>query len=206
MVITLADNSPFTLSAAGTRKSPYIYLPDMTGKTAGSYVREDYFDELKPDEFREFMKFLAPYQPAVRSGLSEGMFLSAIGKKRQARKAAKAAKKDERKDKRLESRNAIRAARAGAIERGEGFDWNGLVSSVGGIARTASQFIPGASAVSGIMGMIPGQPAAPGAAPVAIPEATKEPFLEQTNFTGFTNKQTLIGAAAAALGYKLLKG
>lgn len=57
-------------------ENPYVFIPDLSGQTAGFQVREDWFDWMTPEEWRSFMLELLPYQPPVASGaMSEGEYL-----------------------------------------------------------------------------------------------------------------------------------
>lgn len=176
MVLTLAEPA-FYLSEAGAPSNPYIFLPDFSGKTAGSYVRQDYFDELTPAEFKQFMQFLAPYQPKVQSGqLSESRFLSGMFDNMRNRQKQRQDRRQDRKDTKAAAQAEIKAARAQAIREGRGFDWNNLVSSVGNVAQAVGNTVaPGAGGIRGIM-----QQLQPGAA--GMPQPQMQPAQTRPGF------------------------
>ena len=65
----------------------YIFIPaGFRGSEKDVYVREDIFDNLPENEYRQIMQELAPYQPAGLSAKDPG--------KKAARKAERAAKKE----------------------------------------------------------------------------------------------------------------
>lgn len=124
MYLQLAENSTPALQP-GEPSNPYIFIPDVTGQSAGLQVREDYFDVLTDAEFKAMMKVLAPLQPEVGVTLTEGQFLASRGKRRQRREAKKQAKV-EKKEKKQEIKQANKDRRAKTIAN--------LVQTVGGVA------------------------------------------------------------------------
>lgn len=66
--LQLAENDPYNRLAEGNPLKNYIFIPaGMLGMTSDTYVREDFFDELAPDEYQKVITALAPYQ---NTGLS----------------------------------------------------------------------------------------------------------------------------------------
>lgn len=130
-------------------ENPYIFVPDVENG-GGIFIREDKFDAMPEDQFRRFVKAIAPWQPEVQQGVvSEATFLASRSdrkEQRARRKEAKTAKKEaktkskedknERKNKRAESKASSREKRADAKQtradkKGGGVDWD-KVKDVGG--------------------------------------------------------------------------
>jgi len=106
--------------------NPYIFLPDFTGNSKGTYIREDLLDGLTNDEYTRLMQQLAPYQTQVQKNqLSEKRYLSGRAERRQKR-AARAEKKTMRVDRKA-ARNELIRARAKAKAEGRGGDVLGSV-------------------------------------------------------------------------------
>lgn len=86
--------------------NPYIFVPDEEG--GGVYVREDYFDNLPIDEYRETMLQLEGYQ--------QDLGFLGIGKKgrdrREGRREKRHARKLEKKGQRFESKESRVTTRA----------------------------------------------------------------------------------------------
>lgn len=110
--------------------NPYVVLPAHVSPTGATLaVREDYFDDLDDNEWRGLMFQLLPYQPQVKQGMSEGMFLAAKAdrkKRREDRKKQKEEKKKLKLDKKA-AKNEIKKARAQAKREGRGADILGSV-------------------------------------------------------------------------------
>jgi len=104
-------------------ENPYVFVPDTTGETRGTMVREDYFDFLDEEEWITFMEQLSAYQDM---GMSEFAFLSAKGRRRRRR-----AERQKLRAEKKRAKNEIRLARAQAKREGRGGDV--LDSVIGGI-------------------------------------------------------------------------
>ena len=129
-------------------ENPYIFVPNFE-QGGGVYVREDKFDNMPDDQYKIFMKTLAPYQPEVQQGMSENYFLGSRAERkaqRERRMEAKTQKKEgkgtakterqERKKLKAESKASARTTRADAKKTkaeggGGGVDWD-KVKDVGG--------------------------------------------------------------------------
>lgn len=192
MYLQLADNSPFLLSAPAENVNPYVFVPNFnTG--GGTYVREDYFDDMPEQEYHQWMTFLAPYQTG-RTVMHDSYLSGAIRNWLDRRRERKQ-QKQESKQKRREANTAIKMARAGAIQTG-GTPFQNIANAIGNVA--SGIFGGGGSAPDGSALPLP-PPPAPGSSP------TNMPFLDQVNFLGMTNKQTLLYGGAGYLLYRFLK-
>lgn len=97
--LQLAENDPYNRLAEGNPLKNYIFIPaGMLGMTSDTYVREDFFDGLAPDEYQKVITALAPYQNTGLSVLpiaAASAGIKVIGnliKRRQERVAAGTAK------------------------------------------------------------------------------------------------------------------
>jgi hypothetical protein len=81
--LQLADKSSdaFYNSLAENPKEFYVFVPDSPNGETGSWVREDYFDNLPAPQWNAVMNALDPYQPEMMSG--------AGADRRQAKKSVK---------------------------------------------------------------------------------------------------------------------
>lgn len=122
--LQLADNSYDHLAAAPMQF--YIFIPQgFRGATKDSYIREDLFDKMDPQDYAQIMQELAPYQ---ETGLSD----------KASRKAARAQKKltkgpgarRDAKALRVKTRQDAKTARVAA---GGGF--SGILGKVGDVAK-----------------------------------------------------------------------
>jgi hypothetical protein len=69
--LQLAEDNPYNRLAEGNPLKNYIFIPaGMFGMTSDQYVREDFFDDLPAEQYKQVILTLAPYQ-------NQGM--SAIG-------------------------------------------------------------------------------------------------------------------------------
>jgi hypothetical protein len=69
--LQLAEDNPYNRLAEGNPLKNYIFIPaGMFGMTSDQYVREDFFDDLPAEQYKQVIVTLAPYQ-------NQGM--SAIG-------------------------------------------------------------------------------------------------------------------------------
>jgi hypothetical protein len=156
--LQLADNGYSHLAARSNEM--YVFIPQgFRGATADSYVREDVFDKMHPEDYDQIMMELLPYQNMGMSELGDRASRKAkrAGKKeaRAGKKEARATKKEgrgaaargERKLKRQESRQAAKTERAQvrAASGGGGF-LDKITGAVGGILnKDASIDVGGAS-------------------------------------------------------------
>ena len=70
--LQLAENNSeqaFYNSLAENPKQFYLFVPNDQAANGGVWVREDYFDNLPPDQWAQTMAALAPYQPQQMSGI-----------------------------------------------------------------------------------------------------------------------------------------
>lgn len=163
---------------AGVEDNPYIFVPDFYGGSKGFMVREDNFDDLDAQDWADFMYQVAPYQPQVQQGMSEGMFLA----DRASRKAKRAAKQEQKFAKK-EAKTAIKNARAEAkiIKAQQGGGGGGFLDKISG-------------ALGGVLGGVFGIPQVqPGGAP-AGPTDTESWW--DTEVMGIPYKYAIPGAVA----------
>ena len=132
----------------------YVFIPQgFRGAEADSYVREDIFDNLNPNDYDQLMFELLPYQNTGMSELGDRASRKAA---REEKKAAKAAKKETkgagaRRDARAERQAARQSAKSErAALRGQSGGFSGILDKVGGIAgnimgKGASVEVDGAS-------------------------------------------------------------
>lgn len=107
--LQLAEENPYNRLAEAPVMSKYIFIPGgMFGQATDTYVREDFFDDLPIDQYKQVIATLAPYQntgmhgildtavsfiPGVGPVASKGLQIaSKLLKKRQERVAAGTAK------------------------------------------------------------------------------------------------------------------
>lgn len=70
--LQLAENNSeqaFYNSLAENPKQFYLFVPNDQAPNGGVWVREDYFDNLSPEDWTKTMAALAPYQPQQMSGI-----------------------------------------------------------------------------------------------------------------------------------------
>lgn len=93
--LQLADKSTdaFYQSLAENPKEFYVFVPDSPSGESGSWVREDFFDNLPRPQWNAVMNALEPYQPELMSAGGEG----------KARRQAKRADRLERREARTEN-------------------------------------------------------------------------------------------------------
>lgn len=86
----------------------YIFVPDLSGVTSGTWVREDYFDYLPESEFIALMNELEQYQP------EEGLLAAGWLNKLLPGRAERVAQRQEKRD----AKTNIKLAKAEAIRSG----------------------------------------------------------------------------------------
>ena len=131
--------------------NPYIYLPaHLTGAQTGIYVREDYFDDLSPDEWKSMMWQLAPFQHETQvKGMSETAQMADRASRKKRREERKKAKVDKKG-----AKNEIKKAKAEAIRTGKRAEmFSNIFKSVG---DTVKSVMPGGAAGAAIDAMSPG--------------------------------------------------
>ena len=150
--LQLADNGYSHL--AQKPNDMYVFIPQgFRGATADSYVREDIFDKMHPNDYDQIMMELLPYQ---NMGMSELGDRASRKAKRAEKKEARATKKagrgaaarGDRRLKRQESRQAAKTERAQikAASGGGGGILDKITGAVGGILnKDASIDVGGAS-------------------------------------------------------------
>lgn len=101
--LQLADNSYNHLAAAPMEF--YIFIPEgFRGASKDSYIREDLFDKMDPQDYAQIMRELAPYQA---TGLSDKASRKAAREQKKltkgpgARRDAKAIRQKNRQDSKL---------------------------------------------------------------------------------------------------------
>lgn len=163
--------------------NPYVFIPDLTGATAGYQVREDYFDGLTDSQWKELMYQLLPYQVPVQQGMSEDMYLAGLFGTRATRKAKRDAKQ-EKKD----AKTQIKLAKAEAIKNGTWKGGGGMLDNISSVLGNIA---------GGIFGVTPADaqtPGAPGTAP------TPGGSFWNDNTMGIPNKILIPSVAVAAVG------
>jgi len=81
----------FTRYLAEDPKDLYVFVPSNYDGTEGQFVREDYFDNLSPQEWEMVMAELADYQPQQMNGIFSNIRenIAARRERRDERKEAK---------------------------------------------------------------------------------------------------------------------
>ena len=125
--LQLADNAYSHLAAQPNKF--YVFVPEgFRGALKDSYIREDIFDSMDPDDYAQVMRELAPYQNTGLSGKDD----------RASRKAARATKKETqgagaRRDAKAARQSARQTAKTARAAAGGGF--GGVLNKIGGIAK-----------------------------------------------------------------------
>lgn len=101
MNLQLAENSRRVSKQATAKIKPYIFIPNAHKLGIPSFIREDHFDQLHPEEYHALMKQIAPYQREVKNGsLSEDQYLAG----RKAKVKARTDRKNEKSKSKAEAR------------------------------------------------------------------------------------------------------
>ena len=110
--------------------NPYIFFPDFEAGKGGVYIREDKFDSMPTEQYKEMIRTLSPYQPATSGGLSEDRLLSSRAERKQRRED-----KNTRKNEKAKSKNDARASKEERKSKRQPFDFKGAIDSVGGVIK-----------------------------------------------------------------------
>lgn len=146
---------------------PFIYLPPVIFKDGtrlkGTFVREDYFDDLNNEEWKTLMKQLAPYQP--KGLMSDGNTLADRASrkaKRADKKAQKAADKQAKQDaKKAKAETKAEIKKARGESRAEGLKNIGNV--LGAVVKgVAGGLLPGGIPGAGAEAIRTDQSGSPG--------------------------------------------
>lgn len=110
--------------------NPYIFFPDFEAGNGGVYIREDKFDAMPTEQYKEMIRTLSPYQPKTSGGLSEERLLSSRADRKKARED-----KNTRKNEKAKSKNEARASREERKSKRQPFDFKGAIDTVGGVIK-----------------------------------------------------------------------
>jgi hypothetical protein len=110
--------------------NPYIFFPDFEAGSGGVYIREDKFDNMPTEQYKEMVRSLSPYQPKTSGGLQEERLLSSRAERKERR-----ADKNKRKNEKAESKNQARASKEERKSKRQPFDFKGAIDSVGGVIK-----------------------------------------------------------------------
>jgi len=110
--------------------NPYIFFPDFEAGQGGVFIREDKFDGMPTEQYREMIRTLSPYQPKTSGGLSEDRLLSSRADRKKARED-----KNTRKNEKAKSKNEARQSKEERKSKRQPFDFKGAIDSVGGVIK-----------------------------------------------------------------------
>jgi len=110
--------------------NPYIFFPDFEAGKGGVYIREDKFDGMPTEQYREMVRTLSPYQPATSGGLSEERLLSSRADRKKKRED-----KEARKNEKASAKAELTKAKAERKRTRQPFDFKGAIDSVGGVIK-----------------------------------------------------------------------
>jgi len=110
--------------------NPYIFFPDFEAGNGGVFIREDKFDSMPTEQYKEMIRTLSPYQPKTSGGLSEERLLSSRADRKTARED-----KNTRKNEKAKSKNEARASKEERKSKRQPFDFKGAIDTVGGVIK-----------------------------------------------------------------------
>jgi len=110
--------------------NPYIFFPDFETGSGGVFIREDKFDSMPTEQYKEMIRTLSPYQPKTSGGLSEERLLSSRADRKKARED-----KNTRKNEKAKSKNEARQSKEERKSKRQPFDFKGAIDTVGGVIK-----------------------------------------------------------------------
>jgi len=110
--------------------NPYIFFPDFEAGNGGVFIREDKFDSMPTEQYREMIRTLSPYQPKTSGGLSEERLLSSRADRKKNREDRQA-----RKNEKASAKAELTKAKAERKRTRQPFDFKGAIDTVGGVIK-----------------------------------------------------------------------
>lgn len=110
--------------------NPYIFFPDFEAGNGGIFIREDKFDAMPTEQYREMIRTLSPYQPKTSGGLSEERLLSSRADRKKKREDRQA-----RKNEKASAKADLTKAKAERKRTRQPFDFKGAIDTVGGVIK-----------------------------------------------------------------------
>lgn len=111
--------------------NPYIFFPDFEAGSGGVFIREDKFDSMPTEQYREMIRTLSPFQPKTSGGLSEERLLSSRADRKKKRED-----KETRKNEKAAAKADLTRAKAERKRTRQPFDFKGAIDTVGGVIKT----------------------------------------------------------------------